>query len=192
MTNGGQNTIINNGVFMEKYAATDIGVREMLLDLRKVFENDDEILAFRDTLDLSDIEISGSYPFVSPVFATGQVKSLAGAAQMTVKVEFVFSIPCDRCAEQIERKYSYSFEHMLVRELNDEENDTYLQVENDTLDVSELLRSDILLELPSKFLCKPECKGLCDVCGQNLNTGTCHCHDHDVDPRLEVLKKFMS
>ena len=101
MTNGGQNTIINDGVFMEKYAATDIGVREMLLDLRKVFENDDEILAFRDTLDLSDIEISGSYPFVSPVFATGQVKSLAGAAQMTVKVEFDFSIPCDRCAEQI-------------------------------------------------------------------------------------------
>ena len=44
---------------MGKYAATDIGVREMLLDLRKVFENDDEILAFRDTLDLSDIEISG-------------------------------------------------------------------------------------------------------------------------------------
>ena len=59
---------------MRKYAATDIGVREMLLVLRNVFDNDYEILAFQDTLDLSDIEISGSYPFVSPVFATKQVQ----------------------------------------------------------------------------------------------------------------------
>ena len=75
----------------------------MQLDLRKIFENDDEILAFQDQLDLSDVEISGSHPFVSPVFATGQVKSSAGAAQMNVTVEFDFSIPCDRCAEQIDR-----------------------------------------------------------------------------------------
>lgn len=164
----------------------------MQLNLRKIFENDDESLAFQDQLDLSNVEISGSSPFVSPVFATGLVKSSAGAAQMNVTVEFDFSILCDRCAEPIDRHYSYSFEHLLVRELNDEENDTYFQVENDTLDVSELLRADILLELPSKFLCKPECKGLCDVCGQNLNEGTCHCHDHDVDPRLEVLRQLMN
>ena len=52
----------------------------MQLNLRKIFENDDESLAFQDQLDLSDVEISGSYPFVSPVFATGLVKSSAGAS----------------------------------------------------------------------------------------------------------------
>ena len=55
-----------------------------------------------------------------------------------------------------------------------------------------LLRDDILLELPTKFLCKPDCKGLCSQCGQNLNLGDCGCNQRRIDPRLEVLQQFFN
>ena len=83
------------------------------------------------------------------------------------------------------------FQHVLVNALNDEENDTFLLVENESIELDDLLREDILLELPTKFLCKPDCKGLCPQCGKNLNEGKCGCSARQVDPRLEILKKLI-
>lgn len=163
----------------------------MLLDLRKVFVEEVKELPFSGTFDLSDTEIGGSYPFESPVSYSGTVKAFAGEAQMEADVSFSFAIPCDRCTEMIRREYRYHFSHMLVRTLNQEDNDDYIQVEDEKIDIDELLRMDILLELPSKFLCKPDCKGLCSQCGQNLNQGDCGCQKKRIDPRLEVLQQLI-
>ena len=75
--------------------------------------------------------------------------------------------------------------------LNEEDNDSYIEVQDYQLDLDELIRADILLELPTKFLCSPDCKGLCPKCGRNLNEGPCGCNTHQMDPRLEVLKKLI-
>ena len=163
----------------------------MLLDLRKVFVEEIKELPFSGTSDLSDKEIGGSYPFVTPITYSGTVKRFAGEAQMEAEVSFTFEIPCDRCTEMISREYRYHFSHMLVRTLNQEDNDDYILVEDEKLDVDELLRADILLELPTKFLCKPDCKGLCSQCGQNLNLGECDCDKRRIDPRLEVLQQLI-
>ncbi|HIS50656.1 MAG TPA: DUF177 domain-containing protein [Candidatus Gallacutalibacter pullistercoris] len=163
----------------------------MLLDLRKVFVEEIKELPFSGTFDLSDTEISGSYPFVTPIIYSGTVKGFAGEAQMEAEVSFTFEIPCDRCTEMLRREYRYHFSHMLVRTLNQEDNDDYILVEDEKLDVDELLRADILLELPTKFLCKPDCKGLCSQCGQNLNLGECDCDKRRIDPRLEVLQQLI-
>jgi len=163
----------------------------MLLNLKKVFSDDNELLPFEYQLDLASIDINGFNPFVSPLAVKGTVKSHAGSAQLDADVSFDFSIPCDRCTTQINTHYQYAFNHILVLTLNDEENDSYIQVENYQLDLDELLRADVLLELPTKYLCKLDCKGLCSVCGQNLNSGSCGCNVHQVDPRLEVLKQLV-
>ncbi|HEX3038392.1 MAG TPA: DUF177 domain-containing protein [Oscillospiraceae bacterium] len=163
----------------------------MLLNLKKVFSDDNELLSFEYQLDLTSTEINGFYPFVSPLAVKGTVKNHAGAAQLDADVSFDFSIPCDRCTAQVNTHFQYAFNHVLVLSLNDEENDSYIQVENYQLDLDELLRADVLLELPAKYLCKPDCKGLCPVCGKNLNTGSCNCNKHQVDPRLEALKQLI-
>ena len=163
----------------------------MILDLKKVFSNDDELLSFDYQLDLASTEINGYHPFVSPLAVKGTVKSSAGAAQLDASVSFDFSIPCDRCTMQVDKHYLYSFSHILVASLNNEENDSFIQVENYQLDLDELVRTDVLLELPTKYLCKPDCKGLCPVCGQDLNNGSCDCNVHQVDPRLGVLKQLI-
>lgn len=162
----------------------------MVLDCKKVFTTG-EPLSFSYDFDLSAVDLAGMYPFVSPVHAQGRVQSQSDSVVLHAEVSFLFSIPCDRCAETVERSYSYSFEHPLVCSLNEEGNDAFLEVKDKKLDLDELLRADILLELPTKFLCSPDCRGLCPVCGRNLNTGACSCHLHQTDPRLEVLKKLI-
>jgi Predicted metal-binding, possibly nucleic acid-binding protein len=163
----------------------------MLLDLKKVFSNDSESCPFDYSMDLSSTDINGYYPFVSPVSVKGAVKSHDGFAKLDADVAFNFSIPCDRCTKQINKQYHYTFAHTLVLSLENEDDDSYIQVQDYKLDLDELMRADILLELPTKFLCSGDCKGLCPVCGKNLNDGACNCDLHQVDPRLEVLKKLI-
>jgi len=163
----------------------------MLLDLKKVFSDEGASCSFDYGMDLSSIDINGFHPFVSPVSVNGTVKSHDEFAQLTAETSFEFSIPCDRCAKQINKQYHYTFSHALVLSLENEDDDKYIRIQNYKLDLDELMRADILLELPSKYLCSENCKGLCSVCGKNLNDEACNCNLSQIDPRLEVLKKLI-
>jgi uncharacterized protein len=56
------------------------------------------------------------------------------------------------------------------------------------IDLRELVREQLYLQLPMKPLCRESCAGLCPVCGTNLNTGSCECSYEWEDPRLAPLK----
>jgi len=62
--------------------------------------------------------------------------------------------------------------------------------EGDAVDLDELVREQILLALPSRHLCREDCKGLCVKCGANLNAGACSCVQGEVDPRWAALADF--
>ncbi|MBQ3561654.1 MAG: DUF177 domain-containing protein, partial [Oscillospiraceae bacterium] len=47
------------------------------------------------------------------------------------------------------------------------------------------------LEVPFQLLCREDCKGLCPVCGSDLNEKTCNCNQKQIDPRLEKLKMLL-
>ncbi|WOC31060.1 MULTISPECIES: YceD family protein [Caproicibacterium] len=167
----------------------------MLLNLKKKIQEEGSVLPIQETLDLSKLEYNAAYPFVAPVRAEGTVEMHGGFAQLSVAVSFDFSIPCDRCTSQINRRFTYRFSHTLVEALSNEQDaddDQYVVLEADgSLDLDRLLTEDILLELPTKFLCREDCKGLCPTCGKNLNDGPCGCSQHQIDPRLEVLKQLI-
>lgn len=58
----------------------------------------------------------------------------------------------------------------------------------DTLDVAGLLRSETHLALPMKPLCRPDCRGLCPLCGVNRNVSACTCEGRPLDARLAPLE----
>jgi uncharacterized protein len=60
------------------------------------------------------------------------------------------------------------------------------------LDLSGPLREAIILEVPVVQVCRPDCRGLCPQCGQDLNTGSCSCKPPHGDPRWEALKGLKS
>lgn len=163
----------------------------MLLDFKKVFSGDLETLSFDYEMNLSSVDINGYFPFISPVRVSGMVKGHEGFAQLDVAVSFDFSMPCDRCTKMVRQKYDYTFSHVVVLSLEKDDDEDYVEARDYKIDLDELMRADILLELPSKFLCREDCKGLCPYCGKNLNEGKCQCNTHQIDPRLEVLKKLI-
>lgn len=157
----------------------------MLLALKKLFTGEATCVPFDYMLDLDDPQIDG------PVHVTGQAVAQPEGVSLTAAAEFVHSVVCDRCAEPVRGRKQYRFDHELVLELHHEDNDSYILVEQYELDLDELVRADILLELPTKNLCKPDCKGLCPKCGTNLNSGSCECDTRQIDSRLEILKQLI-
>lgn len=164
----------------------------MVLDLKPIFYSENERIPLSFSLDFSGTEIGGIYPLRQPVQVSGQVESRADIVTLTLRCEVVYSAPCDRCGADADNHYTVPVSRVLVTSLSsDEENDHILAVENMQLDLSELVFSEVILNLPMKHLCKPDCKGVCDRCGQNLNAGTCDCGLPQGDPRLEALKQLL-
>jgi uncharacterized protein len=62
----------------------------------------------------------------------------------------------------------------------------------DSLALEDVLREQVILSLPAKTLCKPDCKGLCPRCGENRNTQVCSCDVGPSDPRWEALADLRS
>jgi uncharacterized protein len=59
--------------------------------------------------------------------------------------------------------------------------------EGDAVDLDELVREQLLLALPSRHLCREDCKGLCQKCKANLNDNQCSCEQGEADPRWAAL-----
>lgn len=167
----------------------------MTIDLRKYFRGEDlpgsGVLECQ--LDLSGMELGGVKPFCAPARVRAELKGSPGSVELRGKACYAMTMPCDRCFRTTTQERETGFFHVLVRELSDEENDDgeFVVVPDETLDVDQLVTEDILLDLPSKFLCSPDCKGLCPRCGKDLNEGDCGCEREDVDPRLAVLKELL-
>ena len=147
----------------------------MQLDLKKLFESGDQPLVFQYDLDLTDLEQWGEKPFGTPVALKGRVVNRAGIVTLTYSADVAYSTKCARCLEPLQDEMHMEFTHTVVRQLNQESDDDYIVVPNGMLDMDELATDDISLELPIRVVCSEDCKGLCPVCGVNLNKETCDC-----------------
>lgn len=162
----------------------------MIIDLKKYLLGECDTREL--SLDLTGLELDGVKPFCAPITGKITLKGFANSVLLDAHLEYTTIMPCDRCGEMSAREWNSNFSHVLVLELNDEEdNDEYIVVPDGRLNVDELLREDVLLELPSKYLCADDCKGLCPKCGKNLNEGACGCDNREIDPRLEILKSLL-
>ena len=97
--------------------------------------------------------------------------------------------PCQRCLSDavVERRLSLR-EYQATRADSDELTSQY--VEDERVDVSAWARDGLALALPEQILCRPDCAGLCPVCGKDLNEDP-HEHDEQVtDPRWAALEEL--
>ena len=142
----------------------------MILDLKALFAGDSPI-----QVDYSFRPEEDQLPNVSLVHVTGRLVNEADIVMSPLSASFEMPLLGDRCMSEYVAQYNFPVEHVLVTSLNHEDEDRFILVEQGQLDVDELVVSDILLSLPMKHLCLPDCKGLCPTCGRNLNEGPCGC-----------------
>ncbi len=121
--------------------------------------------------ELSDIK---GYKFSSPVKVNGRVYNRVGIVNLKYSVDFSLMIVCDRCLNVFLRDYHFDFDHVVVPSLSGE-NDDYIVAEGESIELNEIAVTDLLLQLPTKNLCRDDCKGLCMICGCDLNESECNC-----------------
>lgn len=112
------------------------------------------------------------------------------------------AVACSRCVERVqvpvEDRIEVSFmpadevpdaedEELEGDEAAEDDVDLY-PYEGERIDLSTLLRERVIMAVPFAPLCAEDCKGLCSVCGANLNAGECGCDREVGDPRLAALK----
>jgi Predicted metal-binding, possibly nucleic acid-binding protein len=120
-----------------------------------------------------------------------EVHNLAGGVHISrtpqgllVEGEFeaVTQLECVRCLEPYDQKLKTNFSEIYAYK-NTEFTESGLVVPDDgNIDLAPIVREYLLLEFPIKPLCKPDCQGLCTVCGENLNLKTC---EHQAKITLE-------
>jgi uncharacterized protein len=112
-----------------------------------------------------------------------------------------FQVPCARCVEPVTIPLAAEFDLIFrptgadaeapERSITAPETEIgYYQ--KDSLLLEDVLREQVLLSLPVRTLCKPDCKGLCPRCGQNRNLEACSCDEGPADPRWEALSGLRS
>ncbi len=138
------------------------------------------------------VSVYSDVDFTEPIIVTGHVKNMAGYMVLSADVKVTYRTMCARCAEPVCSKLEISFEKDIASSADvSEENDDYIIIEDKKLDLLVPVEEEIMLEMPSRTLCKEDCLGLCPKCGKNLNEGECFCEKKEVDPRLAILKTLL-
>lgn len=143
-------------------------------------------------LESAELEISPEeMGIIGTVKLVGSISNAGDVLLLQAHMECQVQRTCGRClqefvgvtkAEVVEKFYPASADNI--------ENDAFVY-DSDVIDITEPLREGLLLAEPMQALCKPDCRGLCPVCGADLNDGDCGCDRLTVDPRLAALKQFI-
>ena len=164
----------------------------MKVDLSKLFVTPGGRQELSCALDLRETKRLGRPLFLGPVRVSGAAENRSGVVSVGYTADFTLNLACDRCLTPLVRPERMEFSHTVVLSLNREENDEFIVVSDGLLDLAELVNADILLELPTSVVCGEDCKGLCPICGHNLNEGDCGCDRSVPDRRFDKLRELLS
>lgn len=129
-------------------------------------------------------------------FAADAVQNAAGV-DIKGNIDYKAEIDCTRCLNPVSREASIAFDINYVspehfasateHEIHGDDLETDV-LEDDRIDVREIVREQILLDLPEQMFCSEDCKGICPKCGADRNLINCDCDEKEIDPRWAALK----
>lgn len=140
---------------------------------------------------------------VAPV--TGRLRFVRDHAGVLVQGRLAteVALDCARCLASTQAPVAFELEEHfrptiqlpegppILRDPNEEDEPATDIDSHHVLDLSSVIEQNILLNLPLHPLCRPDCRGLCQICGQDLNEGPCEC-EAPSDPRWDALRALLS
>jgi DUF177 domain-containing protein len=158
-----------------------------------------EKVSLRISLQPGEIDFSAdAVQQVGPLICSGEVERAGDEIRIAGSLQTMIEANCSRCLEPARVEVSRQFD-LFFRERDeqmfDEDEEVELDEEDTTtafftgtqLAIGDVLREQVLLALPMKILCTPDCKGLCPTCGTNLNLNTCNCPKEQFSPHMDKL-----
>lgn len=123
---------------------------------------------------------------------SGELENIGGVLELTGCAEGLFTVPCGRCMKTTEQSFHVSVHETLAGDHVEISNrDAVIPFTGTCIDMDAVIWPEIFLALDTKYLCRPDCKGLCVRCGADLNEGPCGCREDDIDPRMAGLAKLL-
>lgn len=168
----------------------------MLVNLTDVFLNEGqkqewELSYGSDTFanKLGSFSIKEKSPVYLCASNNGESKAVVDCS-----VKLTFVLPCDRCLDDVDYTLDLSFAREVVSPdyTGGEVDDSQHYMEGYHLNTDELINDEILLNWPAKVLCRESCKGICPICGKNLNDGECGCDTFVPDIRMAAIKDIFN
>ena len=155
--------------------------------------------------------INGAYLEVSRDVLTENLEKgitgieLSDKVHVDLKIEYIertiavkgrvtgrYTAQCGRCLVDIEDEFDIIFDEIFTNMLTDMDNTDYYLYKSGYIDLTIPLIDNILLSFPGVILCSANCKGLCEICGTNLNETQCSCEKHDINIKMEKLKDYFN
>ncbi|MET0622625.1 MAG: DUF177 domain-containing protein [Pyrinomonadaceae bacterium] len=157
-----------------------------------------EATPFEHTYRPDDIDLEEeAASVVSDAAVRGVATRKGDEVRLRGEIRTEVELLCDRCAAPERKPLAVEFDTSFIPQAVEavKAENVELQAEDlilsayegDAVDLDELVREQILLALPSRHLCREDCKGLCQKCGADLNAGDCSCGQGEVDPRWAAL-----
>lgn len=170
----------------------------MLVDLTNIADSEEKIIHVEVPYG-ADVFSSalGEFPIMGKTPVSLEIRNKGNRKlQIAGKMSFEASIPCSRCLEDVQARIDLDFEESADMKLGASEKIEELDEQNFIdgyhLDVDKLVHGEILINWPTKVLCKADCKGICSTCGINLNLRSCDCDSTDLDPRMAQIRDIFS
>lgn len=169
----------------------------MQVDISAIKDHKGATLAVDGQSPCPSLEVEGgSVSDCKPVRVRGSVTNTGKGYLVRVHLSTAVRLECTRCLEPftlpLEREMEEIFYPEELRGKVSEEDEIVSYFTNDTLDLREPIRENLQLALPMKRLCQEHCRGLCPVCGRNLNEGECGCQRKEPDARWSRLKELFA
>ena len=161
----------------------------MIIDVSQIISNDGAVKKINGKVELESFQFGcQDIKLTTPVTVEGSIKNVSGVLYLELMCSVSFDTNCSRCLEKISRTLDFAVNERLSRKSLDEE---VIIIDSHEVDLDEPVAMGLCSALPINYVCSEDCKGLCHVCGCNLNHQSCDCEDDYIDPRLAALKDFL-
>ncbi len=154
-------------------------------------------LRFEHRYEAGELDLNGfEFELREPPLVTGRVDRVGLDMRMRGEIKASLVAPCDRCLGEVAIPVEIPFDLLYTPqdpgagrtgETELHGNDLGFAIyQNDEIDLDEMVLEQMELSLPSRVLCREDCRGLCSQCGTDLNIEQCQCRKQ-IDPRWQVL-----
>ncbi len=148
----------------------------MLLDFQIAKNAHGKYVDFSIDVPMDDNLISEKgYAFSSPCKLTGSMIYEFESLKLVADATVTFKANCDLCGDALDKTLSFSIEEVFAKSNSEDSN--YYEIGSTSVDVTPMIVDNFFENLPSRIVCKEDCKGLCDMCGKNLNYHSCSCQE---------------
>lgn len=171
----------------------------MKLDLSEIVRN----VGRRAATDIDEEGNTEEFGFASEGLITGELKfnNTGQLLLITGSVHAALILECSRCLvefvqqvdSQVEEEFRIDRSGDMIKAvpIDEEDGPEWDLIKNNILNVRELVRQNLTLEIPMQPLCKDDCKGLCPICGANKNITKCSCDEIRPSSPFDVLAELL-